>query len=94
VFSHDGIGVWFLQASSGDDGVPGDGGRGDGASHGAPWCQRAGVLRALPGYVTSPHLPTKVVLLHLMPSNVFFIYNSDLCLLLRMCVAFEVHLGH
>jgi hypothetical protein len=70
----DGIGVSFSQASGGDDGVPGDGGRGDGASHGAPRCQRAGVLRALPGYVTSTHLLSKVVLHRLKPSVFVFLF--------------------
>uniref|UniRef100_A0A804LRA2 Uncharacterized protein n=1 Tax=Zea mays TaxID=4577 RepID=A0A804LRA2_MAIZE len=36
-------------ASGGVDGVPGDGGRRDGASHGASRRQRARVLRAFPG---------------------------------------------
>jgi hypothetical protein len=44
------------QASGGDDGVAGDGGGGDGAAHGAPGRQRAGLLRALPGYLLPPHL--------------------------------------
>jgi hypothetical protein len=41
--------VSCAQASGGVDGIPGDGGGGDGAPHGAPGCQRAGVLRALTG---------------------------------------------
>lgn len=82
----------FSKASGGDDGVPGDGGRGDGASHGAPRCQRAGVLRALPGYVTSTHLPSKVVLHRLKPSVfVFCLYDVDLCLLSGLCVACMGH---
>jgi hypothetical protein len=51
--------VSFPQASGGVDGVPGDGGRRDGASHGASRRQRARVLRAFPGYGTSARLPSK-----------------------------------
>ncbi|TVU49357.1 hypothetical protein EJB05_00665, partial [Eragrostis curvula] len=39
-----------------DDGIARDRGGGDGAAHGAPGRQRAGLLRALPGYLLPPHL--------------------------------------
>lgn len=66
-----------MQAAGGDDGVAADDGGVAGAADGAPGGQRAGLLRALPGYLLPPHLSGSLMLVVVLHHTCIYIYISS-----------------